>query len=190
MTTQIQVIYNVLPITLCFFHNSSTEKRSAICYHNTIFRKNAAQNKMVPENFPILQTSCLLHKLVFSGKIFYDLLQRVRNRFGKEIADSHALKAALIYFVKKFLLELQIAQSVSDITAEWTKKHNIKYEVDENHIFYLSLQIELLIKQFMKPVPILVLSELTAELEILSLYKAIRHYENEIFLSFVNHTNG
>lgn len=106
---------------------------------------------MVPENIPILQTSCLLHKLVFSGKIFYDLLQRVRNRFGKEIADSHTLKAALIY---------------------------------------LSLQIELLIKQFMKPVPILVLSELTAELEILSLYKAIRHYENEIFLSFVNHTNG
>lgn len=134
-----------------FSHNSSTEKMSAICYHNTIFRKNAAQNKMVPENIPILQTSCLLHKLVFSDKIFYDLLQRVRNRFGKEIADSHALKAALIY---------------------------------------LSLQIELLIKQFMKPVPILVLSELTAELEILSLYKAIRHYENEIFLSFVNHTNG
>lgn len=221
-----------------------------------------------------------LHKLVFSDSIFYDLLQRVRNKFGKEIADSHALKAALIYFAKKFLLELQclipnknfyldskrshltqtIAQSVSDITAEWTKKHNIKYEVDKDHIFYLSLQIELIIKQFMKPVPVMVLSELTAELEIISLYlerffsaqrvtinpiqldteskeyicsqknsvivinrkfkylmeeshlsdeniivpitvelnnqelisihKAIRHYENEIFLSFVNHTNG
>lgn len=131
-----------------------------------------------------------LHKLVFSDKMFYDLLQRIENRFGKEIANSHVLKATLIYFSKKFLLELQclipdknfytdskkshltqtVVQSISNIITEWKTEHNIKYEIDNDHLFYLSLQIELIIKQFMKPVSVLVLSELTAELEVISLY--------------------
>ncbi|EJA6848022.1 TPA: helix-turn-helix domain-containing protein [Clostridioides difficile] len=131
-----------------------------------------------------------LHKIIFSDKIYYDLLQRIENKFGKEVASSNALKASLVYFAKKALLELQciipdknvyidskksystkiVHQYISNIFSDWKKKHDIEYEIDNMHLFYLSLQIELIIKQFLEPVSVSVLSELTSERKIISLY--------------------
>lgn len=131
-----------------------------------------------------------VHEMVFSDPAFSDLLQRIGEKLGKEIADSHVLRAALVYFYKKCLLELQciipdknfyissrknhltqmIFEAISDNLEEWRKQQNRKYAISKGHIFYLSLQLELIIKQFLKPVPVFVLSELNAELELTTLY--------------------
>lgn len=131
-----------------------------------------------------------VHQIVFSNPAFYDLLQRIEKKLGKEIADSHVLKSSLIYFYKKCLLELQciipnnnfyldstknhltqiVFESVFNNLEDWRKKQHRLYEIDKGHIFYLALQIELIIKQFLPPVPVFVLSELTPELEITTLY--------------------
>ena len=131
-----------------------------------------------------------LHQIIFSDNKYSDLLQRIKNKFGKEVANSSAFKTFLIYFAKKALLELQciipdknvyinskqsrstqiVYQHLSNVFSEWRKDHDIKYEMDAEHLFYLSLQIELILKQFLKPVSIIVVSELTSELKITSLY--------------------
>lgn len=131
-----------------------------------------------------------VHTIVFSDPMFSDLLQRIEKRLGRKIANSHALRSLLVYFYKKCLLELQciipnknfyldskkshltqiVFKAVSDNLEEWKQNQSIKYEIDKGHIFYLSLQIELIIKQFLKPIQIYVLSELTPELEITTLY--------------------
>lgn len=131
-----------------------------------------------------------LHKIIFSDKKYYDLLQKIENKFGKEIANSSSLKTFLVYFTKKTLLELQcvipdknvyvyskksrstqiVRQYISNIFSDWKKEHDVKYEIDDIHLSYLSLQIELIIKQFLEPVSILIVSELTSELKITSLY--------------------
>lgn len=131
-----------------------------------------------------------VHEIVFSDPVFYDLLQRIEKKLGKEIADSHALRSSLIYFYKKCLLELQciipnknfyldskkshltqvVFEAVAKSIEDWRKKYHRKYTIDNGHIFYLTLQLELIIKQFLKPVPVFVLSELGTELEITTLY--------------------
>lgn len=131
-----------------------------------------------------------IHRLAFTDPVFLDLLHRIEKRFGKEIASSHIMRVSLIYFFKKSLLELQciipdknfyiyskksdltqiIFHSLSLLLSEWRNANQIQYEIDDGHILYLSLQIELIIKQFMPPVPIVILSELTSELELISSY--------------------
>ena len=50
------------------------------------------------------------------------------------------------------------------------KENNIPYPVDDGHLQYLSLQIFSIIQQFMEPVQIFIVSDLTSEFEILKLY--------------------
>ncbi|MDO4444891.1 MAG: helix-turn-helix domain-containing protein [Bacillota bacterium] len=131
-----------------------------------------------------------LHKLVFDDPEFYDLYLRIAKRLGKQIAASHALKAVLIYFAKKCSLELQciipdknfyldskkshLTQSVikmlEEILADWNHANHRLYEIDSDHMFYLALQIEQIIKKNMSPIPVFILSELTSELEVISKY--------------------
>lgn len=131
-----------------------------------------------------------LYRIVFSDPAFYNLLQRIEKKLCKEIADSHVLKSSLIYFYKKCLLELQciipnknfyldsekshltqiVFEAVFDNLEDWRKKQNRLYEIDNGHIFYLALQVELIITQFLPPVPVFVLSDLAPELEITTLY--------------------
>ncbi|MDO4452560.1 helix-turn-helix domain-containing protein [Faecalimonas sp.] len=131
-----------------------------------------------------------LHELTFSDKIFSDLLQRLEHKFGKEISASHVVRTTLIYFYRKSLLGLQcitpdknlyldakrspltqvIFENIAQIIEDWRIANHIKYEIDKSHLFYLSLQIELILKHFMKPPPVFILSELPSELEVITLY--------------------
>lgn len=131
-----------------------------------------------------------LHELTFSDKIFSDLLQRLEHKFGKEISASHVVRTTLIYFYRKSLLGLQcitpdknlyldakrspltqvIFENIAQIIEDWRIANHIKYEIDKSHLFYLSLQIELILKHFMKPTPVFILSELPSELEVITLY--------------------
>lgn len=60
------------------------------------------------------------------------------------------------------------------------KENHIPYPVDAGHLQYLSLQIFSIVQQFMKPVQIFIVSDLTAELEILKLYLARKFSRHRI----------
>lgn len=106
------------------------------------------------------------------------------------MTQSHAFKSVIIYFYKKCIFNLHciipdkhfyldskidpskvmVRQCVSEIIDTWKKENNIPYAIDDGHLQYLSLQIFSIIQQFMDPVQIVIISDLTAELEILKLY--------------------
>ena len=131
-----------------------------------------------------------LHKIVFSTPAFADLLHRTEMKLGKVIANSPILKTALVYFYKKCLLELQciipnknfyldatkstitklIYNTISDTMEDWRKCNHRKYAISDGHIFYLALQMEMIIKQSLKPVSVWILSELRSELDIMTAY--------------------
>lgn len=132
----------------------------------------------------------LLHKIVFSTPAFSDLLNRTEKRLGKVIANSPILKTALVYFYKKCILELQciipnknfyldatkspitqlIYNTISDTMDDWRKSNHKKYAISDGHVFYMALQMEMIIKQSLKPVSVWVLSELRSELDIMTAY--------------------
>ncbi|EJT6492963.1 helix-turn-helix domain-containing protein [Clostridium perfringens] len=131
-----------------------------------------------------------VHDIIFSNGAFSDLIHRFGKKFGKKIENSHSLRATLIYFYKKCLLELQciipdnnfyldskqnnltliIYNQLTDILNSWQKANKISYKIDDNHLFYLSIQVEFILRQYMKPIQIFVLSDLNAELKVMSLY--------------------
>lgn len=131
-----------------------------------------------------------VHNIIFSDVAFSDLLQRFENKFGREIQSSHPLRATLIYFYKKCLLELQciipdktfymyskkshltttIAKDITEILNSWQKANGRKYKIYDDHLFYLALQIEFILRQYIKPIQVFILSDLNAELEVMHLY--------------------
>ena len=128
--------------------------------------------------------------IVFADPAFSDLLRRIGDRFGKEVAESHALRAALVYFYKKCLLELQciipdknffvdtpqqplskaFLQYLTDFLNDWREANHIQYRLDSNHLIFLSLQIEYILRQTLPPVPVYILSDLFVDLDVLALH--------------------
>lgn len=139
-------------------------------------------------------------KIIFSDEVFYDLLSRFGSIFGKEVQNSLALRAALIYFYQKCFLDLQciipdehiyigveksqmsltLLNLLTDILTSWREKNHIKYQIDDSHLYCLSLQIEVILRQFMKPVQILIVSSLVVDLEIIRLYLSRSFSEKRI----------
>lgn len=131
-----------------------------------------------------------IRDIVFSNEVFTDLLKKLEKQFGKEIINSPIVIAILITFYKKFLLNLQciipdkhfylnlkkdirlpaLFKLLANIFHSWKIDNNIKYEVNESHLYYLSLQLEVIIRQLMPPICVFVVSGLPIELEILRLY--------------------
>lgn len=132
----------------------------------------------------------LVHNIIFSIPKVKNLVKLFENKYGKILTQSHAFKSVIVYFYKKCLFnlhciipdkhfyldskndssKLMIRQCVSEIIEQWKRENNIPYPVDDGHLQYLSLQIFSTIQQFMDPVQILIVSDLTAEIEILKLY--------------------
>lgn len=128
--------------------------------------------------------------IVFADPAFSDLLRRIGDRFGKEVAESHALRVALVYFYKKCLLELQciipdknffvdtpqqplskaFLQYLTDFLNDWREVNHIQYRLDSNHLIFLSLQIEYILRQTLPPVPVYILSDLFVDLDVLALH--------------------
>lgn len=124
-----------------------------------------------------------LHSIVFSQPAFSDLLHTLGKKFGNDIMNCHELKTTLLYFYKKCILELQclipdkhfylnstnselllaIKDCLADILRSWRQAHKIKYEMDPGHVLYLSTQIGSVLCQLVKPIPVLVVSDLIAE---------------------------
>lgn len=131
-----------------------------------------------------------IHDIVFQpASKSSDLLQRIGDKFGQEIANNHAMKTALIYFYKKFIMELQciipdkyfylypskdpltliILRQMTELLDCWKKDNAIRLPIDSSHIYYLSLQTEFIIRQFIRPVSLVFVADLVVELKIMEL---------------------
>lgn len=130
-----------------------------------------------------------IHQVIFGNTKFSNLLQRFVFKFEKNLADNRAMKVALIYFYKKFLFELQCISPdicfylnstndpltlktfhhVSKLLDSWKKDNDIQYPISTDHIHYLSIQIESILHQFLNPIPLILVSDLIVELEVMKL---------------------
>lgn len=127
----------------------------------------------------------LLHDIVFAQPSFSDLLHRLEKKFGNDIMDCREIRATLIYFYKKCLLELQclipdkhfylhstnsellfaIRDCLADILKDWRQVHHMQYEMDPGHVLYLSTQLGAVLCQLVKPIPLLIVSDIISEVE-------------------------
>lgn len=141
-------------------------------------------------------------RIVFGDPAYADLVDRLKNRFGEKFVQSHALRAVLIYFYKKCLLELQciipdknffvdtpqnplsiqFLNLLTDFLNEWREDNNIQYRLDSNHLIYLSLQMENILRQTVQPVPVYILSDLFADMNVLKLHIARQISDQRISL--------
>lgn len=144
-----------------------------------------------------------VYDIIFSDEIFTDLLKRFEDKFGKEVESSRTLRATLIYFYQKCLLELQciipdkrcyinskssqttrtILDLLTDILDSWREANHIKYKIDESHLYYLSLQLKAILRQFAKPIPVFIVSSLIVDLEVMRLYLMRNFSEQRIVIT-------
>lgn len=131
-----------------------------------------------------------MQDITFSDNVFNDLVQKFEDIFTKDLHIWHPFKATLVSFYKKCLLGLYclipdehfymyskrnettqiIYKILLNIMSNWQRSNHLKFEIDKSHIFYLSLQLEFILYQRIVPIPIYVLSDLNAELEVMTLY--------------------
>ncbi len=131
----------------------------------------------------------LIHQIIFGHATFANLIQKFETKFSISVKNNYAMQATFIYFFKKFIFELQgiipdkhfyldskknqttlkIVQYVTEILDTWHHENALQYPIDNNHIHCLSIQLEAILRQFVKPVHIILISDLTMELEIMKL---------------------
>ena len=131
-----------------------------------------------------------LHTITFENAMYQDLLQRFTKLFGKTICLSHVFRSTLIYFYRHCLLDLQciipdknlfivskqdkytqiVYKKIQTIVEDWRVANHLQYPFDEDHIFYLSLQIKFIIRQFIPSIPVYICSDHNAELEVMLLH--------------------
>ena len=140
-----------------------------------------------------------IYKIFLSNQKFYDLYIRLSHKYGKFLEQSHIFKTILIYFFKDHLFQLQCLipnqrlyidttptttyitnNDVSGIINSWKKANNILYPTDKRSIFYLTTQIEFILRQLVPPVTIILLSDLMSEIEMINLFVEKNFSRNRI----------
>lgn len=131
----------------------------------------------------------LVREIIFSHKIYQDLIRRFENKFHLDVQSNSILHTMFVYFFKKFILQLQciipdkhfyldairkptllkVVHSVEEVTDAWRKENNLKYPIDPNHIRCLSIQLETILRQCVQPVQVVIISDLIVEIKITEL---------------------
>lgn len=135
-----------------------------------------------------------VHEVVYSDPLFQNLMQKVEDILGKDIQASHPIRSTFIYFYKKtlqglcclipdehFYMDAHQKQStqilykvLSDIIVRWKTENGLKNAIDRTHIYYLTLQIEFILRKNVAKVPMYVISDQNDELEVMQL--TMEHY--------------
>lgn len=138
--------------------------------------------------------------VLLNNSSFSNLFKRIENKFGKEVASSPAMRAVLIYFYKKFILEMQciipekhfylhykktaltltVIRQMTELLDSWRKENQIQYPIDNSSIQYLAFQMEAILRQFTKPVSIILVTDQIVELRIMELMLARKFSEQRI----------
>lgn len=131
----------------------------------------------------------LVHEIISKHPAFLDLIERLENTFHLTLQNNRALRTALIYFAKKFILDLQciipdkhfyldskrnpatrkIIELLTHTLNAWHSENHLRYPIDPDHIRCLSIQLETILRQFTKPVHVIVISDLVIEIETMEL---------------------
>lgn len=153
--------------------------------YDYLFLAYCCTNNCVPTDKWTFDDIRQVHDIVFSQPAFSDLLHRLGKKFGNRIMNCRQLKATLIYFYKKCLMELQclipnkhfylqctnsdlllaIKDCLADILEDWKQTQHIQYEIDPGHILYLSTQLGAVLCQLINPIPLLIVSDIISEIE-------------------------
>ncbi len=125
----------------------------------------------------------LTRRLVLSRPEFGDLLRRISARFGQDAATSPQLASILVYFYKKCLMELQclipdrnyyrdnisntmtlkVVEHTRELLNKWKEDNGRHYPLDENHMTYLAMQIDIILRDLAKPVTLIVASDMVSQ---------------------------
>lgn len=137
----------------------------------------------------------ILNTIIFNDLKFQDLMNKFEHKFKIPLKNSSAFKSVLVVFYKKCILNLQciipdnhyyfetkkeiisshIVSSISDILNDWVKDNHILYPISQEHTDYLSVQLSVILRQFMDPIKIVLISDIDAEIAILKLF-FLRNY--------------
>lgn len=129
------------------------------------------------------------YQIILGYPAFQDLAQRLETQFGICLANNRAMRAALFYFTRKFIFELQciipdrhfyldahrnpttckITELLTDLLQVWHRDNSLRYPIDPEHIRCLSIQLETILRQFVAPVSLIVISDLIIEVETMAL---------------------
>lgn len=157
--------------------------------YNYLFVAYYATNSCILANKWTLDDINIVNKIICDSAKFKNFITLLEIRFKIDTQSSRAMRALLIYFSKKFIFDLQcivpdkhfyllskknpstlkVYQIVTGILEEWRKENNIKYPIDANHICCFSIQLEIILRQFIPPVNVVIVSDLIIELEIMEL---------------------
>lgn len=148
------------------------------CTSNCIF-----SDKWTPQDIH------LLYHIIFGHPAFLKLIQKLEAQFGICLEKNQALRAALMLFSKKFILELQciipdkyfyldsnrtpstckIIELFTNLLDTWHSENHLQYPINPGHVRCLSIQLETILQQFVKPIQLIVISDLIVEVEIMAL---------------------
>lgn len=131
-----------------------------------------------------------LYNIVFSNPHFTDLIRELEITFQFPFSDSSIFQTMIFHFYKKCLLNLQciisekqfyldlkkdpltisVIQQISEVLSSWRINHQLPYPIDKEHIYYLTSQLMILMQSYMPAVEVIILSDLTSELNIWELF--------------------
>lgn len=144
-----------------------------------------------------------VHALVSTDSRYLSLKSSFETYFGKTIAESKELRSVLIYFYKKCILDLQciipdkhyyltqsstretlaVKHQILRVLDDWTTANHISYPIGNEHVSYLTTQLTAICKLSMTPVSVIVMSDLTAEIEVMKLYLSRNYSSRTINIS-------
>lgn len=131
----------------------------------------------------------LIREIIFGHTVYQDLIQRFERKFHLDMNGNMIMHTMFVYFAKKFILELQciipdkhfyldagrnpvllkVTHSVEKILQEWSEESRLRYPIDQNHMRCLAIQVETLLRQSVKPVEVIITSDLIVEIGMIEL---------------------
>lgn len=150
-------------------------------------------------------------QIVFNNSVFADLIHKIRAAFGEKVIQNQAMQRVLFYFCKRFLFQLQcinpdlsfyfdflrepskveLACQMTELLNKWREDNDIQYQISKAHILYLSVQIEVILRQTVPPIRVVVVSDMTSEMDIMKMVLRRRYSTQRIELDefFLNTTD-
>ncbi|MBF8807389.1 MAG: helix-turn-helix domain-containing protein [Enterococcus lacertideformus] len=151
------------------------------CTHNCLFSDQWTEDDAAQVN-----------ELIFNNPkstMLLDLFENNFERVGEQLVKDPILKTVIIYLYKKFLLDLQgiipsrnpsffvgkkefeksIFLKTKEVIYQWMLKKGSKRPIDHNQLIYLSMQIELILRQYIPPTKIMIVSASLPNIEIIKL---------------------
>ena len=132
-----------------------------------------------------------LHQVVFTNQKIKSLLQHFSQklRLGKEVIFTRNFRVAIVYFYKKFILNLHpllpnsnpfiyntlsptqkvLFNQVQRIIDSWQTTNNISYFFTNEQIYFLTNQIEVTYQLFIPEIDIMIVTNTISEFESISL---------------------